>query len=404
MFKLSPLAPKSFPNIENIKGVKMAVAPCNTNYQGRDDLLIVELDKETTVAGTFTMSKTASANISWGRKILPEGKARVLIVNAGNANAFNGIAGEDSIKRIVKTCAEEFSCKESEVYPCSTGLIGSPLPDKKITSLISQMHSNLKNNIWESAAKAIMTVDTYPKASCKKAKIGETEISISAIAKGSGMIAPNMATMLAYIFTDAKINKETLQEMFSKGVDASFNSITVDSDTSTSDTALIFATGKAENSENDDLADFEQKLNEILLDLAHQIVKDGEGASKFVEVNVKGAENNSAAKKIGLAIANSPLVKTAIAGSDANWGRIVMAVGKSGEKADRDKMSISIGGFKIAINGQLNPDYVERDVTEHMQGKNIKISVDVGIASGEYTVWGCDLTHDFVTINADYRN
>lgn len=404
MFKLSPLAPKSFPKMPSIDGVKMAVAACNTNYKNRTDLFLAELDEGTVVAGVFTNSKTASANITWGRKILPHGKARVLIVNAGNANAFNGKAGEDSIDRIVKFCADEFGCGENEVYPCSTGVIGVPLPDEKITSLVAGLHKSMKNDIWEDAASAIRTVDTYPKGCSKTAVIDGVEVKISGIAKGSGMIAPDMATMLSYIFTDAAIDQSVLQKIFKAGVDKSFNSITVDSDTSTSDTALIFATGKAGNNKNGDLSDFTAKLHELLLNLAHQIVRDGEGASKFVEVTVTGAEDNKAAKVIAMSIANSPLMKAAIAGEDANWGRIVMAVGKSGEQADRDKISVAIGGIKIAVNGQLNPDYVEDDVTKHMQGQDIKISVDVGIAKGEYTVWGCDLTYGFIDINADYRS
>ncbi len=402
--KKSPLAPESFPNMPSIEGVNFAVGKVGIKYSDRTDLLLAELDEGCVVAGCFTKSKTCSANITWGRDALEKGTARVLIVNSGNANAFNGRSGEESVERIVNYAAQIFNCDNEEVYPCATGVIGEPLPDDKITSSLSELKNNLKNNIWEDAAKAIMTTDTYPKGCSKTAVIGDKDVIINGIAKGSGMIAPDMATMLAYIFTDAAIEQEKLQKIFNKAVEQSFNSITVDSDTSTSDTALIFATGRANNSIDDDLTDFEDKLQIVLLDLAHQIVRDGEGASKFIKITVTGAENDKAAKVIAMSIANSPLVKTAIAGEDANWGRIVMAVGKSGEEADRDSMSVFVGGVNIVTDGQLNPNYNEDEVTAHMQGQNIDIKTDVGIDSGRATVWTCDLTHDYITINADYRS
>ncbi|PIR37655.1 MAG: bifunctional ornithine acetyltransferase/N-acetylglutamate synthase [Alphaproteobacteria bacterium CG11_big_fil_rev_8_21_14_0_20_39_49] len=402
--KISPLAPISFPAMPQIEGVKIATAAVGIKYKNRTDLMLAEFAAGTVVAGCFTKSKTCSANILWGREALEQGTARVLIVNSGNSNAFNGRSGEESVERIVNYTAQIFDCDNEEVYPCATGVIGAPLPDDKITSALSSLKNNLKTDIYEEAAKAIMTTDTYPKGCTKTAVIGEKDVKINGIAKGSGMIAPDMATMLSYIFTDANIEQEKLQKIFAKCVENSFNSITVDSDTSTSDTALIFATGKAENEIDDDLTDFKDKLQMVLLDLAHQIVKDGEGATKFVKITVTGAENNKAAKVIAMSIANSPLVKTAIAGEDANWGRIVMAVGKSGEEADRDAMSVSVGGVNIVTDGQLNPSYNEGDVTAHMKGQNIEILTDVGIDDGEATVWTCDLTHDYITINADYRS
>jgi len=404
VIKKSPLAPESFPQMPVIEGVNLAVKEVGIKYNGRTDLMLAELDDGTKVAGCFTKSKTCSSNITWGREALEQGAARVLIVNSGNANAFNGRSGEESVERIVNYAAQIFSCDNEEIYPCATGVIGEPLPDDKITSSLSELKSNLQADIWEEAAKAIMTTDTYPKGCTKTAVIGEKDVNINGIAKGSGMIAPDMATMLAYIFTDANIEQEKLQQIFNKAVERSFNSITVDSDTSTSDTALIFATGKAENNIDDDFTDFEDKLQMVLLDLAHQIVKDGEGATKFVKITVTGAEDDKAAKVIAMSIANSPLVKTAIAGEDANWGRIVMAVGKSGEEADRDAMSVSVGGIQIVKDGQLNPDYNEAEVTEHMKGHDIDIQTDVAISGGEATVWTCDLTHDYITINADYRS
>lgn len=402
--KKSPLAPESFPQMPSIQGVELASGEAGVKYKNRTDLMLAKMADGTVVAGCFTKSKTASANILWGREALAHGKARVLIVNSGNSNAFNGRSGEESVERIVNFAAELLQCDNKEVYPCATGVIGQPLPDEKITKALPVLKNNLKTDSWEEAARAIMTTDTFPKGSTRVAKIGNTEVKINGIAKGSGMIAPDMATMLSYIFTDANIEQKKLQEIFSRFVEKSFNSITVDSDTSTSDTALLFATGKAGNDKSANLDDFEHKLQELLLDLAHQIVKDGEGATKFVTVTVTGAESNKAAKVIALSIANSPLVKTAIAGEDANWGRIVMAVGKAGEQANRDAMSIAIGGIVIVKDGQLNPDYVESEVTKHMKGQNISIEAYVGVAKGNATVWTCDLTHEYISINADYRN
>lgn len=405
----SPLAPAAFPSMPAIAGVRLATAQAGIKYQNRTDVLLAELSEGTVVAGTFTKSKTASANIVWGQHSLPHGQGRLLIVNSGNSNAFNGRAGMESVRRITSKAASLWGCKEEEVYPCATGVIGVPLPDSKITHVLDTMKNNLAETGWEQAARAIMTTDTFPKGATAQATIDGVTVTINGFAKGSGMIAPDMATMLAYLFTDAAISRDALQEVFAACVNDSFNAITVDSDTSTSDTALLFATGKAGNStvssaKDPRLASFITALRHVTLDLAHQIIKDGEGATKFVQITVTGAEDNAAAKTIGLSIANSPLVKTAIAGEDANWGRIVAAVGKAGEQADRDRMSVSVGGIVIVKDGQLNPDYIEAEVTNHMKGQNIIIKTDVGIGTGKATVWTCDLTHEYIRINADYRS
>lgn len=407
--KISPLAPKNFLQMPDISGVSLATSECAIKYKNRTDVMVAELSSGTVAAGVFTKSKTASANIWWGKDAIKKGKGRVLVVNSGNANAFNGKCGEDSVDRIVKACAILWNCAEEEVFPSSTGVIGQPLPDEKIISELSNIKSKLSPSAWEDAARAIMTTDTYPKAATRTAKIGGVEVKINGIAKGSGMIAPDMATMLSYVFTDAAISHNALQEMLSDSVEDSFNSITVDSDTSTSDTLLAFATGKAgnkliENASDLEAKDFKEKFASLLLELSHLVVKDGEGATKFITIKVSGAEDNRAAKVIGMAIANSPLVKTAIAGEDANWGRIVMAVGKSGEEANRDKMSVWVGGVNIVKDGQLNSSYVEAEVTNHMKGQNIDIEVYVGVGIGSHTVWTCDLTYDYIRINADYRS
>ncbi len=409
--KISPLAPVSLPIMPAISGVKLGTASCEIKYKNRTDVMVAELAPGTIAAGVFTKSKTASANIWWGKDAIKHGRGRgrVLVVNSGNANAFNGKCGEDSVARIVDACADLWDCSREEIFPSSTGVIGQPLPDEKITSALKNIKENLQPNSWIEAAKAIMTTDTYPKAATRTAIIGGVEVKINGIAKGSGMIAPDMATMLSYIFTDAAITHEALQEMLSGAVEDSYNSITVDSDTSTSDTLLIFATGKANNKPITSVTaegakDFKEKLESLMLELAHLVVKDGEGASKFISIKVTGAEDKRAAKVIGMAIANSPLVKTAIAGEDANWGRIVMAVGKSGEEANRDKMSVWVGGVNIVKDGQLNPSYIEAEVTNHMKGQNIDIEVYVGIGNGSHIVWTCDLTYDYIRINADYRS
>jgi glutamate N-acetyltransferase/amino-acid N-acetyltransferase len=411
---VSPLAPEAFPDLPAVAGVRFATGACGVKYKDRTDVLLAELAPGTTVAGTLTKSKTAAAPVLWCRECLAEGEARGLLVNAGNANAFTGVKGLQAVEASVQAVADVLSCRPSRVFAASTGVIGEPLPYERIVSHLEGMAANLAPaetpEGWLAAASAIMTTDTFPKGAAKKVKIGDAEVAIAGFCKGSGMIAPDMATMLCFIFTDAKLPAGVLQAMLSPGVEKSFNAITVDSDTSTSDTVLLFATGAgAEHPEiasADDAAvqDFRRALNELLLDLAHQVVRDGEGATKFISVTITGAEDDGAAKRIGLAVANSPLVKTAIAGEDANWGRIVMAVGKAGEAADRDKISIVIGGVPVAETGMAVDGFDETPVAEHMKGQDIDIQVDVGVGSGRATVWTCDLTHGYIEINADYRS
>jgi glutamate N-acetyltransferase/amino-acid N-acetyltransferase len=392
-----------------VEGVALASGSCGIAKAGRTDLLLVELKAGTTVAGTFTRSLAASAPVKWSKKAARGGQARGLIVNSGNANTYTGPAGVQAVERTVEAAADQFACRPSRILVASTGVIGEPLAYEKIIGALPGLARQLSPLAWDSAAKAIMTTDTFPKGATRKAKIGRVEVTLNGIAKGSGMIAPDMATMLAFAFTDAKLPAPVLQALLSRAVDKSFNCITVDSDTSTSDTALLFATGAAgnpsvENADDGALADFKAKLDDMLTDLAQQIVRDGEGASKFVTVAVTGAESDKSARRIALSIANSPLVKTAIAGADANWGRIVMAVGKAGEKAAIDRLEIFIGGHAVARGGGPAPGYDETPVARHMQGQEVAIAVDVGVGAGAATVWTCDLTHGYIDINADYRS
>ncbi len=403
MLTRSPLAPKAFPQLPAIDGVRTASLAVGVKYANREDVLVAELTEGTTVAGVFTKSLCPSAPVDWCRQVLPKGTARVLVVNSGNANAFTGSAGVASVERTAAAAARVFDCAVNEVFLASTGVIGEPLPDEKITAAFPKAKEALKAGAWSGAAGAIMTTDTFPKGATAKATLGGVEVTINGIAKGSGMIAPDMATMLGFLFTDANLPAGLLQKLLSDASDRSFNCVTVDSDTSTSDTVLLFATGKAGNDPDADLADFKRALNEVCTDLAQQLAKDGEGAEKFVTIAITGAENREAAKVIALAVANSPLVKTAVAGEDANWGRVVMAIGKAGQKAERDKIAITIGGIQVAKDGQVVPGYDEAPVAQHMKGRNIVIEADVGVGSGAATVWTCDLTHRYIDINADYR-
>jgi glutamate N-acetyltransferase/amino-acid N-acetyltransferase len=408
--EISPLAPENFPKMPGVAGVRMATAETGEKYKGRPDLLLIELKQDTTVAGALTKSTAPGHPVSWCKRNLKLGKARGLIVNAGNANVFTGKQGLRAVEETVKSVREMFCCRDDEIFVASTGVIGEKLDHKKITQQIPKLSCKFQTNKWKQAAIAITTTDTFPKGAFRSVKIGTTSINVVGIAKGSGMIAPDMATMLSFIFTDAHIPQPILQSLLNRNVETTFNSITVDSDTSTSDTLLLFATGSSSNHPTPSnyldpiLRDFEKALNEVMLDLAKQIVRDGEGAQKLIRVDVVGATSKKSARRIGLSIANSPLVKTAIAGEDANWGRIVMAVGKSGEKADRDKMSVSFGGIKIAKNGGVIDGYDEKPVTEHMQGREVNIEVDAGVGRGHATVWTCDLTHGYININADYRS
>lgn len=409
---VSPLAPKSYPEMPALRGVRMATAAAGIKYKNRTDVLLMVFDEPAAVAGVFTRSKCPSAPVDFCRANLPTGKARAVVVNSGNANAFTGVKGKAATELTARSTSEAVGCATNEVYLASTGVIGEPLDATKFAGVLGDMHGQATGDFWLEAAKAIMTTDTYPKVATRTTEIGGVTVTINGIAKGAGMIAPDMATMLSFVATDADIAPAALQALLSQGVGPTFNSVTVDSDTSTSDTLLLFATGKAkddgqvvvETADDPRLSSFRAALNDLLKDLALQVVRDGEGARKMVEVTVTGAESDAAAKRIALSIANSPLVKTAVAGEDANWGRVVMAVGKSGEMADRDRLAIWFGDVRVAVNGERDPDYSEAATTAVMQQEDILIRADIGLGSGTATVWTCDLTKEYVAINGDYRS
>lgn len=402
--KISPLAPKETVTLPAIQGVSLAAKASGIRYSGRKDLLLMQFAPETQVAGVFTRSLTAAAPVLRSKQHLLGGVARALVVNSGNANAFTGEMGEKTVTLTCAKAAELIGCEPEECFVSSTGVIGEPLPTGKILDTLPQLHDTLTENGWEAAAEAIMTTDTFAKGATRTAIIDDKEVTLNGIAKGSGMIAPDMATMLGFIATDASIPCDKLQRMLSEINARTFNAITVDSDTSTSDMVLLFATGQTDHSKEADLADFERALESLMLDLAQQIVRDGEGARKFFSVNVKGAQNKNAARTIAMAIANSPLVKTAIAGEDANWGRVVMAVGKAGEKADRDKLRILFGPHLVAEKGQRHPEYNEDTLSEYMKAEELEITVELGIGEGNFTAYSCDLTEGYIRINADYRS
>ena len=409
--QVSPLAPAAFPELPPIGGVKLAAAETGIRYKNRPDVLLAVMDSGTTVAGCFTMSKSRSAPVDWCAKSLSSGTARAVVINAGNANAFTGKAGVATVSAVAKSAAKLLKCKAGEIFQASTGVIGEPLNPDFITGALPKLAENARAEDWGMAAKAIMTTDTFAKASTVKARLGGKTVTINGIAKGSGMIAPDMATMLVFIFTDAAIPAKILQKLLTKSVNPSFNCITVDGDTSTSDTVLMFATGAAggalsglRSTDDARLKSFAKALDTLCMDLAHQVARDGEGAEKFIEIAVTGAETDKAAHRIAMSIANSPLVKTAIAGEDANWGRVVMAVGKAGEKAIRDKLRIRIGGITVARNGMRDPSYKETEIMPHMKGRHIVIEADVGVAKGKARVWTCDLTHAYIDINGSYRS
>ncbi len=408
---ISPLAPKKFPKLPGLEGVDLGTAATGIKYKGRDDVLVIRLPEGTTAAGVFTTSKTASAPVDLCRANVKSGSGRIVVVNSGNSNAFTGKAGVATVEATVEAAARAAGSRTSEVFVASTGVIGQPLDPRPVIDGIGTALFEADENNWDKAARAIMTTDTYRKLATRSVEIDGVKVTINGIAKGSGMIAPDLATMLAFVVTDAAIAAPLLQSLIASGADKSFNATTVDSDTSTSDTLMIFATGTAMRGKTSlasvvdpRLATFRAALDDLLLDLAHQVVRDGEGATKFISVAVSGAESVQAARAIGLVIANSPLVKTAIAGEDANWGRIVMAVGKSGQAADRDRLAIRIGGVDVARDGQAVPGFDETPVARHMKGSDINIEVDVGVGSGAATVWTCDLTHGYISINADYRS
>jgi len=406
---VSPLAPKNPPRLPPLPGVEIAVGNSGTRYQGRPDVLLMRFPKGTTVAGLLTRSSMPGAPVDWCRKQLPKGKARALVVNAGNANVFTGKAGRQAVEAVAAAAAKVAGCAAGEVMLASTGVIGQILPHEKIAATVTSIAGQLAFDAWRHAAETIRTTDTFAKVATATAEIGGVPVRINGFAKGSGMIAPDMATMLCFVATDAKLPAEVLQALLAKGNDLSFNCLTVDGDTSTSDTLLMFATGQAKHvaiktAGDAKLRHFAEALNGLLADLAEQVARDGEGAKKLVTVNVTGAANAKSARRIALAIANSPLVKTAIAGEDANWGRIVMAVGKSGEKADRDKLVVTIGGQQVTQNGMIRPGYDEAKATMHLRGSEVTIGVDVGVGKATAKVWTCDLTHGYIDINADYRS
>jgi glutamate N-acetyltransferase/amino-acid N-acetyltransferase len=409
---VSPLAPKHVPDMPVIAGVRLATAEAGIRYKNRTDVLLVVMDKGTAVAGVFTKSKCPSAPVEWCRAKLKGGKARALVVNSGNANAFTGRTGRASTALTAKIAAKAVGCSESEIFLASTGVIGEPLDATKFDGVLGRLAEIAEPGDYLAAAKAIMTTDTFPKVATATVKLGKAKVTINGMAKGAGMIAPDMATMLSFIFTDAPIAPAALQALLKAGVENTFNAVTIDGDTSTSDTLLAFATGaaaehgapKISRASDPRLKAFVKAFNQVLANLSEQVARDGEGARKLVEITVEGAKTKASARKIAMSIANSPLVKTAIAGEDANWGRVVMAVGKAGEPADRDKLSISFNGIRVAKSGARDPSYDEAQVSEAMKAPEIAILVSLGLGKGRDRVMTCDLTKEYVAINGDYRS
>ncbi len=413
---VSPFAPERFPDLPEVRGVRLAAGAAGVRYKGRDDVMLAEIAPGAALAGVFTRSKTRAApvllceaRLAARRAGAPADGKAAIAVNSGNANAFTGAGGRDGAERMAAAAAAAVGADPANALVASTGVIGEPLPAGKIEAVMGDLAGRLDGRAWEAAARAIMTTDTFPKGAGLRVDLGGAEAAIAGFAKGSGMIAPDMATMLAFVFTDAPVAEPLLQAMLAAECDRSFNAITVDGDTSTSDTLIVAATGlcgaaRIESADDPRAAPFQAALGGVLRDLAHQVVKDGEGASKFCAVTVTGAESDAAARRIGLSIANSPLVKTALAGEDPNWGRIVMAVGKSGEAADRDRLTIRFGDILVAEKGWVAAGYREADGADYMKRAELEIAVDVGVGAGAATVWTCDLTHAYVSINADYRS
>ncbi|WP_375701952.1 bifunctional glutamate N-acetyltransferase/amino-acid acetyltransferase ArgJ [Bartonella sp. AA89HNZF] len=409
VLKVSPLSPQKIQELSPLSGVRISTVEAGIKYKGRTDLLLIIFDEPASVAGVFTRSKCPSAPVEHCRASLPHGVARAVVVNSGNANAFTGSKGKHTTNEIIYAAANALKVREDEVFIASTGVIGEPMDASGIVNLLPGMTETAEEGNWLEAAKAIMTTDTFPKLATRTFDCGGERVTINGIAKGAGMIAPDMATMLSFVVSDATISSDALQSMLSEAVEGSFNSITVDSDTSTSDTLMLFATGKEHfpciRCKTDPRYEvFSKHLSALLHELALQVVCDGEGARHLIEVNVIGATTNNAAKTIALSIANSPLVKTAIAGEDANWGRVVMAVGKAGVEVDRDLLTIWFGEHRVAINGERDPEYCEETIGTYMQGKHITIRVDIGLGNGTATVWSCDLTKEYVMINSNYRS
>jgi glutamate N-acetyltransferase/amino-acid N-acetyltransferase len=409
---VSPLAPKSVPHLPPIKGVRLATAAAGIKYQNRTDVLVALLDSGTVVAGVFTKSKCPSAPVEWCRAKLKGAKPRALVVNSGNANAFTGKTGREACRFTAEIASRAIGCKPADIFLASTGVIGEPLNAKAFDGVMEGLVAAAKPEPWLEAAKAIMTTDTFAKVATATAKLGKITVTINGIAKGAGMIAPDMATMLSFIFTDAPISARALQTLLSEGVSDTFNAVTIDGDTSTSDTLMAFATGAAAahgapriNSATDPhLKSFRAAFNAVLANLAEQVARDGEGARKLVEITVEGAKSKASARRIAMSIANSPLVKTAIAGEDANWGRVVMAVGKAGEPADRDKLSIWFNGIRVAHQGARDPGYDEGVVSRAMKNQTIALKIALGLGKGADRVLTCDLTKEYVAINGDYRS
>jgi glutamate N-acetyltransferase/amino-acid N-acetyltransferase len=410
---ISPLAPQHVPTMPAIAGVRLATAAAGIRYAGRTDVLLTLFDPGTTVAGVFTRSKCPSAPVEWCRAHLKAGKssknlARALVVNSGNANAFTGKSGRAATKLTAELAAKAAGCRATEVFLASTGVIGEPLDASKFGGVIDGLVAEAKPGAFLAAAKAIMTTDTFPKVATASAKIGKSKVTINGMAKGAGMIAPDMATMLSFVFTDAAISAPALQALLKEGVADTFNAVTIDGDTSTSDTLMIFATGKSgpriARASDPRLRDFRKALHKVLANLSEQIARDGEGARKLVEITVEGAVSDKSARRIAMSIANSPLVKTAIAGEDANWGRVVMAVGKAGEPADRDRLSIWFGGIRVAHKGARDPAYDEAKVSAEMKKPEIYLKVALGLGKGRDRVLTCDLTKEYIAINGDYRS
>ncbi len=409
---ISPLAPKSSPELPPVDGVRFATAEAGIRYKGRTDVMLALFDAPTAVAGVLTRSKCPSAAVDWCRDRLPGGEARVLVVNSGNANAFTGMKGRKAVELTAKLAAKAAGCRASQVFLASTGVIGEPLDAEKFEGVLDDCASRATPDQWREAAQAIMTTDTFPKVATVTTTLGGVRVTINGMAKGAGMIAPDMATMLSFVATDAPIAAPVLQALLRKATDRTFNCVTIDGDTSTSDTLLLFATGAAAargapqiTAPGDRrLAPFRKALTTLLRDLAQQVARDGEGARKLITVNVQGAKSERSAHRIAMSIANSPLVKTAVAGEDANWGRVVMAVGKAGEPADRDRLSISFGDIRVACQGARDPAYDEEQTSAYMRGDEIAITVDIGLGRASATVWTCDLTKEYVAINGDYRS
>jgi glutamate N-acetyltransferase/amino-acid N-acetyltransferase len=407
---VSPLAPTHVPDMPAIDGVRLATAQAGIRYKNRTDVLLALFEPGTTVAGVFTKSKCPSAPVEWCRANLKSGKARALVVNSGNANAFTGKTGRTATKLTADIASKAVGCKTSEIFLASTGVIGEPLDASKFAPVMDGLAANAKAGDFFAAAQAIMTTDTFPKVATATAKIGKATATINGIAKGAGMIAPDMATMLSFIFTDAAISAPALQALLKDGVGDTFNAVTIDGDTSTSDTLMMYATGKAKGcpkisrAADPKLKAFKKALLAVLANLAEQVARDGEGARKLVEIVVEGAVSKASARRIAMSIANSPLVKTAIAGEDANWGRVVMAVGKAGEPADRDKLSIWFAGIRVAHKGARDPGYDEAVVSAEMKKPEIFLKVALGLGKGRDRVLTCDLTKEYIAINGDYRS